>query len=543
MAGSPPLSDEEYQALLSELDALIDAFLESSQCAELPDHQRREAGFVVECFGEFLFAYEGTSFADTTTEAVERVCTRTYPAKVAVEPAHFETVAPVIAAFFRFLDDRGEVAHGERLANHVMALDEDIVAAGADPDAWGMGKSMTMEEGIDDVQYLDDVAPEQPAAVELTDHERDLIREAAASVSPETERVLEALDDVPESADVIDELTAQGITEDEVADAYDELLDAMLDAGQELFSPAGDDADPRVLDEADASRFHELYTRVLGYVNDRTAIAPRIADVREITVAGPGDAHAIRDRLFWGSDTTELIEAYVDENPHDLSEPDLEAIAAWTDVETGSFAVVERRPDVFVFLDIDESRAYGVTAPSRAYADDLLEVDLPMALANVVLLPFEDTIVADEWLESDSARSLSWELLGKDVEAAYAEVISTVGLDTTLPPTDGDGVPEAERLRYYLKNQENRERYAEEIDRLKDQSAELEQIYHTEAGKAAARSLGHEFRDLGLDAAYVGIYDGRVVASGRTEEELRDILASIMPEGKEDHPYIYHYDP
>jgi ribosomal silencing factor RsfS len=39
------------------------------------------------------------------------------------------------------------------------------------------------------------------------------------------------------------------------------------------------------------------------------------------------------------------------------------------------------------------------------------------------------------------------------------------------------------------------------------------------------------------------IYDDRIIASGTSEEQVRDVLAEILPNGKETHLYIYHYDP
>jgi hypothetical protein len=48
---------------------------------------------------------------------------------------------------------------------------------------------------------------------------------------------------------------------------------------------------------------------------------------------------------------------------------------------------------------------------------------------------------------------------------------------------------------------------------------------------------------MGLDEAYVAIYDGQVVATAPTESAVRDTLSEIMPDGTTDHPYIYHYDP
>jgi len=62
-------------------------------------------------------------------------------------------------------------------------------------------------------------------------------------------------------------------------------------------------------------------------------------------------------------------------------------------------------------------------------------------------------------------------------------------------------------------------------------------------GKARACSLGRELRELELNEAYVAIYDDRIITSAPSESEVRKLLEEIMPAGKTDHPYIYHFDP
>ncbi|MEF8799567.1 MAG: hypothetical protein V5A56_00830 [Halolamina sp.] len=94
-----------------------------------------------------------------------------------------------------------------------------------------------------------------------------------------------------------------------------------------------------------------------------------------------------------------------------------------------------------------------------------------------------------------------------------------------------------------MNNRRNRERYASEIEQLREKTDELERIYHQEMAKARARSLGRELRELGLNEAYVAIYDDRIITSAPSESEVRELLGEIMPDGMVDHPYIYHFDP
>ena len=113
----------------------------------------------------------------------------------------------------------------------------------------------------------------------------------------------------------------------------------------------------------------------------------------------------------------------------------------------------------------------------------------------------------------------------------------------SLPAPEETERTDAEELRFYLKNKRNREHYASEIERLRKKNDELERIYHQEMGKSRARSLGRELRALALNEAYVAIYDDRIITSAPSEDQVRDVLEEIMPAGKSDHPYIYHFDP
>lgn len=74
------------------------------------------------------------------------------PAKVSSEPEWWKKVAPLMGAFLRWLGDEGISAHGPRLASEVESWGPDIESNAANPDHWGMAKSLVMEaksEGVD----------------------------------------------------------------------------------------------------------------------------------------------------------------------------------------------------------------------------------------------------------------------------------------------------------------------------------------------------------------------------------------------------------
>lgn len=347
---------------------------------------------------------------------------------------------------------------------------------------------------------------------------------------------------------------ADGPTPDELAELLDPALmqelnqvieetldDEMLQGIAVEHGGENEHEFPMMLDLESEDRFLDLYAHLLVYVNDRFDVIENVETVADISERDTGELLPLRERLY-EEDTAEIIEAFVDENPAELSKDDIETVAGWTDYEYGEFVVVRHLSDYAVFLDWDDPpRAFGVKAVRMSFTDLWPEERLPVFLSNVVLLPFEGQIVTDGWLAIQ--RVVAGGNLTTDIDDSYEEAKHRFGIVETLPIPDESEKSDAEQLRFYMKNKRNRERYAEEITELKNKSNELERIYHQEMGKARARSLGRELRETDLKGAYFAIYDDRIVTSGTSEQQVQEILAEILPDGKETHPYIYHYDP
>lgn len=278
--------DEQYDAMLDRVETLSSAFTDSRHFEELTRHQQQEASFIVEGVGELLYGYEDVTLEECDMGHLETVCTQIYPAKVSVEPDHFGAVAPVVAALFRFLVDRGSHPSGDALAAHVKGLGDEIVAAAADPSNWGLAKSTAMGEprsGMSTRGLAGDLAdiPADSATGatthDLTPAELAVLDDAIDSLSAESRAALETVTEaliepgMPANADAV--FDTVGVTPEQYRAAMDEAL-SNLEASDAIGTP-GDD-DPAVLDTGQAERFLELYGRLLVYVNDRFEIVPEI---------------------------------------------------------------------------------------------------------------------------------------------------------------------------------------------------------------------------------------------------------------------------
>ncbi|MFC7073826.1 hypothetical protein ACFQJ7_10895 [Halovenus rubra] len=300
------------------------------------------------------------------------------------------------------------------------------------------------------------------------------------------------------------------------------------------------EADRRLSEESE-QRFLDLYAHLLVYVNDRFEVIEEIETVADLEQHYTDELLPLRNTLY-NESTADLIEDFVQENPPGLSEADLEQIAAWTDSVAGEFVVVRYREDDAIFLDWTEPpKAYAVRPARLPFAEVWDESALPVPVSSVVLLPFEDQIVYDGWIGVKNI--IFGGSLSADIDDEYEEAKHRFGIIDSLPAPEEDQKTDAEELLFYMKNKRNRERYASEIEQLREKTDELERIYHQEMGKARARSLGRELRELGLNEAYVAIYDDRIITSAPSESEVRELLEEIMPAGKADYPYVYHFDP
>jgi hypothetical protein len=407
------------------------------------------------------------------------------------------------------------------------------------PPAEGVGVPDAEALELPDGPPLRDLVDEDTRQ-ELDAHLQQIMDDNVDSLDEqEIERIFEQTDGPTpgELAELLDPAVMQELNQ-AIEDAID---DEMLQEIAAEHSGMTDDDFPMMLDLESEDRFLDLYAHLLVYVNDRFDVIEDVETAGDIAERDTGELLPLRERLY-EEDTAAIIEAFVDENPADLSTADLDTVAGWTDYEYGGFVVVRHLSEYAVLLDWnDPPRAFGVKAVRISFSDLWPEERLPVFVSEVALLPFEDQIVTDGWLAIQ--RLVAGGNLSTDIDDSYEEAKHRFGIIETLPAPDEFEKSDAEQLRYYMKNKRNRERYAEEITDLKNKSNELERIYHQEMGKARARSLGRELRETDLEEAYFAIYDDRIIASGTSEQQVCEILTDILPDGKATHPYIYHYDP
>jgi len=183
-----------------------------------------------------------------------------------------------------------------------------------------------------------------------------------------------------------------------------------------------------------------------------------------------------------------------------------------------------------VFLDANvPPKAYGVLGLVNSF-EELIGNYLPL-MAETILLPFKDKITYTGIFVP--YRITFSGNVTRSFKDSYEEARAVYGIITSLPfiPVKKEEADE-DRLKFYLKNERNREMYLEEIMELKDKNEKLLILYHQEMGKIYARNYSKSLRELGFSDAWFAILDGFIVASGVTKNDVEKILKKLLPDDK-----------
>lgn len=284
----------------------------------------------------------------------------------------------------------------------------------------------------------------------------------------------------------------------------------------------------------DVTRFYKLYLSLLVYMNTNLSLVSSISSPGDLKNVPPKGINKLRNVLY---DQPEAIQSFVRENPFNFSPSELKIVSGWTNFVKGKFIVFRYLKDHTIFLSTDEPpRAYGVLALNSSF-QEMIGSSLPV-MVEAVLLPFEGRIIYDSIF---SPYRVSF---GKGIRQsfsdAYQEAKSRFGIITSLPFTaDKLEQTDADKLRYYLRNERNRTRYRQEIAHLISTDSELLALYHQEMGKVHARTYRKRLREIGLTKAWFAILEGTIIASGITRDEVEQVVERILPPEKTRFVYIF----
>ncbi len=288
------------------------------------------------------------------------------------------------------------------------------------------------------------------------------------------------------------------------------------------------------LSKQDVKLFYKLYHPLLVYVNKKLNILEGLDSAEGIGKFPIVEINNLRKKLY---ENSELIEAFVTENPLKFSTDELKIISSWKKFVKERFIIYRYLKEYTVFLDIGDSpKAYGVLGLSTSF-EELFGPHLPI-MVDATLLPFRDKIIYDSIFSTFSI--VFGGGLRRRFNDAYREAKHRFGIITSLPfSAETVKQSDADRLRFYLKSESNRERYWKEIEELLNKDPSLLILYHQEMGKIKARIHGKQLREIGFTRGWFAILENEVIASGTTREEVKKNVQNILPAEKRNFVYIF----
>lgn len=117
-------------------------FVNSKQFMALSELEQEKAELIIIHFADLMYVRHGLTPKRWNLASMEACCTENIPSETAAESGFFESVAPVLSAFFRFLEEGEILLSADLLARKVEQLGERIVENAANPAMWGPAKTI-----------------------------------------------------------------------------------------------------------------------------------------------------------------------------------------------------------------------------------------------------------------------------------------------------------------------------------------------------------------------------------------------------------------
>ena len=151
------------------------------------------------------------------------------------------------------------------------------------------------------------------------------------------------------------------------------------------------------LDLADGKLFFEFMWKLQYYANQKRGFHKGISSAAEYTNLSTEKKLKARDALW---ENTELIEAYVQENPDALPPEQLEIIQKWKGFIKGSFFIFRHLKKGSIFIGKDD-KVYAVHGIQDPLEEVIPSYALPQ-MVEAILLPFKGKIIYDGLLSGYS---------------------------------------------------------------------------------------------------------------------------------------------
>ncbi len=290
------------------------------------------------------------------------------------------------------------------------------------------------------------------------------------------------------------------------------------------------------LDKNDVDMFYKLQQDLIWYANQKMPVIPALEGKPSYEKLDPKNIAELFQKL---AERVKIIEDFARENPLMYAEPERHVIKSWTKMIAGDFFVFSDKGRA-IFLTADKSlKAYEVWG----LYDDILDV-LPFEpiYLKTFLFPFKGKITYVGFV-------LPYMItfgggMKRTIQHDYIKAKSAFGVIMTLTHGQNEhpAMPDQqELLKFYLKDERNREEYECEMAGLLKEDPSLNALYHQELGKANARKLRKRLASTGVKHSWYAVLDDTILASGASEQEARSRAEALLPEEKRTYLHVFQY--
>ena len=194
-----------------------------------------------------------------------------------------------------------------------------------------------------------------------------------------------------------------------------------------------------LLSPQDAQLFFKLHRTLMFFVNERLQVIPNISTPENFSSLQAEVRLKVREAFLSNS---HLIEVFVDQNPFDLPDEEIDIVLSWRHHLAGEFYIFRYLKKHTIFLSADEQPiAYGVLALAEAF-QEMIGPYLPV-WTQTVLLPFKGQIVYDGLLHSYNVSFGPG--IRRSMNEDFKKAKERLGIVTTLPMPASPLMPPADK--------------------------------------------------------------------------------------------------
>ncbi len=145
-------SEKKRKELITTGKRWTREFLSSNHSRHLSKELVEETESITDSFISYLYSFFTLSLKDLNKDVLEEMCLGILPRKVSAEISYFKALTPVLTSFFSFLSEKNIMKDVSKLNLRLNEIREDIIENAANPQNWGMAKSLVMDamtSGVD----------------------------------------------------------------------------------------------------------------------------------------------------------------------------------------------------------------------------------------------------------------------------------------------------------------------------------------------------------------------------------------------------------